>query len=111
MRNHPPAVINASKIALLQSVEKISLSSEGRLVGRPPFVWAFVPTWIAFDTQKIYLGLPPSIFTLRTVAPNNIAPKDTIVFPSARDVREREMDIASGILGITNVVRKKKKVV
>jgi hypothetical protein len=58
--------------------QKSLLRSEGLLVGRPPFVWAFVPTWIAFNTQKNYLGPPPSIFTLRTVAPNNIAPKNTI---------------------------------
>ena len=52
-----------------------------------------------------------SILTLHTVAP--YCTQGHNCFPFARDVRVRELDIASGILGITNIVRnhdrKKKK--
>jgi hypothetical protein len=52
-----------------------------------------------------------SILTLHTVAPYCTQGHDC--FPSARDVRVRELNIASGSLGITNIVRnddrKKKK--
>ena len=43
------------KSAFLQSVD-LSLRSEGRLGGGPPFVCAFVPTWSAFDTQQTLFG-------------------------------------------------------